>query len=68
MTGWGERRWRKSQFRYAVQQLAPLFRRETTWPAIPAVDVAETEKAYLITADVPGMDEKNIEVKVADGQ
>jgi HSP20 family protein len=45
----------------------PLFRREMTWPAMPAVDVVESEKAYQITADVPGMDEKNIEVKVADG-
>jgi HSP20 family protein len=45
----------------------PLFQREMTWPATPAVDVVESEKAYQITADVPGMDEKNIEVKVADG-
>jgi HSP20 family protein len=45
----------------------PLFRRELTWPTMPAVDVVESEKAYEITADLPGMDEKNIEVKVADG-
>jgi HSP20 family protein len=38
-----------------------------TWPKMPAVDVVESEKAYEITADLPGMDEKNIEVKVADG-
>ncbi len=34
---------------------------------MPAVDVAESEKAYEITAELPGMDEKTIEVKVADG-
>ena len=34
---------------------------------MPAVDVAETDKAYEITAELPGMDEKNIEVKFADG-
>jgi len=45
----------------------PLFRREPTWAKMPAVDVVESEKAYEITADLPGMDEKNIEVKVADG-
>ena len=43
------------------------FRREMTWPTMPAVDVVETERAYEVTADLPGMDEKNIEVKVADG-
>jgi HSP20 family protein len=34
---------------------------------MPAVDVVESEKAYEITAELPGMDEKNIEVKVTDG-
>lgn len=33
----------------------------------PAVDVAESEKAYEITAELPGLDEKNIEVKLANG-
>lgn len=35
--------------------------------AAPAVDIAEGEKAYEVTAELPGMDEKNIEVKVVDG-
>jgi HSP20 family protein len=37
------------------------------WVTAPAVDFAETEKGYEVTADLPGMDEKNIEVKYADG-
>ena len=45
----------------------PLFRRELAFPTSPAVDVVESEKAYEITAELPGMDEKNIDVKVADG-
>ena len=45
----------------------PLWRREAAWEAAPAVDVAESEKAYEITVGLPGMDEKNIEVKVANG-
>jgi len=32
---------------------------------MPAVDLVESENAYRITADVPGLDEKNIEVKMA---
>jgi len=35
--------------------------------ASPAVDVTETEKAYEITAELPGLDEKDIEVNVANG-
>ena len=35
--------------------------------AAPAVDVAEGDKAYEITAELPGMDEKDIEVNVASG-
>jgi len=45
----------------------PLFQRELTWPKMPAVDIVESQKGYELTADLPGMDEKNIEVKVADG-
>jgi len=32
----------------------------------PAVDVVEKDKAYEITAELPGLEEKNIEVEVAD--
>ena len=36
----------------------PLSRRELTLPSTPAVDVVESDKAYEITAELPGMDEK----------
>jgi HSP20 family protein len=39
----------------------------SAWVTAPAVDFAETEKGYEVTAELPGMDEKNIEVKYADG-
>src|SRR6516165_6994682 len=48
-------------------EVEPFWRRESTWTAAPAVDVAESEKAYEITAELPGMDEKNIEVKLVNG-
>ncbi|MDE2375810.1 Hsp20/alpha crystallin family protein [Bradyrhizobium sp.] len=35
--------------------------------AAPAVDVVENDKAYEITAELPGMEEKDIEVKLANG-
>ena len=58
--------WR-SPFRRSVFDLVPSWGREMTWSATPAVDVTDTEKAYEITAELPGIDEKNVEVKVANG-
>ncbi len=57
--------WR-SPFGRSLFDMQPFWQREATWSA-PAVDVAETEKAYEISADLPGMDEKNVEVKFSDG-
>lgn len=37
------------------------------WPMTPAADIVSKPDRYEITSDVPGMDEKNIEVKVSDG-
>jgi HSP20 family protein len=55
-------------FRQSMVTAEPFWPGELTWgKAAPAVDVTESEKAYEITAELPGMDEKNIEVKVADG-
>jgi HSP20 family protein len=34
--------------------------------AMPAVDVTETDGAFEVTADLPGIEEKNIEVKLAN--
>ena len=51
----------------------PFFDIESSWPSPlamgtgPAVDIAEKESAYEVTAELPGLDEKDIEVKVVDG-
>jgi len=45
----------------------PLWRREFTFGTMPAVDVVDKEKAYEITAELPGMEEKNVEVQFSDG-
>jgi HSP20 family protein len=62
--GWGS--WQP--FRRSLFAREPVFRRALTRATMPAVDVVESEKAYEITAELPGMDEKNIEVKVTDGR
>jgi HSP20 family protein len=43
----------------------PLWRGEIG--KAPAVDIVDTDKAYEITAELPGMDESNIDVKFSDG-
>ena len=35
--------------------------------AIPAVDLVEREKEYAITAELPGLDDKNVEIKLSNG-
>jgi HSP20 family protein len=58
--------WR-SPFRRSVLDIEPFWTREISRAAAPAVDIAETDKAYEISAELPGMDEKNIEVKLING-
>jgi HSP20 family protein len=58
--------WR-SPFPRSFFNISPFGQGERGWAASPAVDMTETDKAYEIAAELPGMDEKNIEVKFADG-
>ena len=54
-------------FRRSFFDLEPFRRIEAVFGAAPAVDVTETDKAYEIAAELPGMSDKNVEVKLADG-
>ena len=59
--------------------MAPLFRRmtemkpewdwhrKTGFDLTPTVDVTESDKAYEMTAEMPGMDEKDFELVLAEG-
>lgn len=58
--------WR-SPFRGSLFSAEPFWRHEMTSGAVPAVNVVETDKDYEITAELPGMDEKDIELKLNDG-
>src|SRR6516162_4833825 len=57
--------WR-SPFRSSLFDMDPFRRAKAAFSGVPAVDVAETEKGYKVVAELPGMDEKNIEVKIAN--
>lgn len=45
----------------------PFWQRELVTSSLPAVDIVEKEKSFELTAELPGMDEKNIEIKVSNG-
>jgi HSP20 family protein len=48
-------------------EIEPLSRYETSFGvSAPVVDVVEKEKEYQISAELPGLDEKDVEVSIAD--
>ncbi len=48
-----------------VDRFFGTFRNEAGW--VPAFDVAETDSAYVLRGDIPGVSQKDIEVRVEDG-
>ncbi len=54
-------------FRRSTFDVEPLWGRQLSWPGPPAVDITEADRAYELTAELPGIVEKNVEVKVAGG-
>ena len=50
-------------FRRSLVDWEPRWLSETA----PAVDVAEKEKAYEITAELPGIDQSHVDVKLVNG-
>ncbi|CAI8906969.1 Hsp20/alpha crystallin family protein [Pseudomonas serboccidentalis] len=56
-----------SPFGRGLFDTEPLWRRELHGFNMPAVDISEKDKSYEITAELPGMDQKNIEIKLSNG-
>lgn len=54
-------------FQRSVFDLEPAWRRMPGWNLAPAVDISEKEQAYEITAELPGIPEKDVQVTFADG-
>jgi HSP20 family protein len=61
---WGTRRGPLGRTVFGIE---PFWHGETAWAGMPAVDITEKDKDYEITAELPGMDESNIDVKFSDG-
>jgi HSP20 family protein len=58
----GSWRWPFSRSAFEIE---PLWRRELRG-ASPAVDIVEKDKEYEITAELPGIEEKDVEVKLTN--
>jgi HSP20 family protein len=53
-------------FRHSLFDIRPYWLRESNWTSVPAVDITETQNCYEVTAELPGLDEKDIEVSVSN--
>lgn len=56
-----------SPFSRGLFDIEPLWRSELKGYGRPAVDITEKDKSFEITAELPGMDQKNIEIKLSNG-
>lgn len=55
-------------FGRSIPAARPLAQPVAGWPAtVPAMDVAETDDHYELTAELPGLEEKDVEVKLTNG-
>lgn len=47
--------------------IEPLWKRELGWTNLPAMDIVENDKDYQISAELPGIDDKDIDVSLSNG-
>ncbi|AZE49118.1 Heat shock protein, Hsp20 family [Pseudomonas chlororaphis] len=56
-----------SPFSRGLFDVEPLWQRQLIGHGLPAVDITEKDKSFEISAELPGMDQKNIELKLSNG-
>jgi HSP20 family protein len=54
-------------FRRRDADVEQVWQRGLSLYGMPVVDIAEKEKSFEMTAELPGMDEKNIEITLSNG-
>ncbi|UEM20876.1 Hsp20/alpha crystallin family protein [Skermanella mucosa] len=58
----------RSPFRTRLMDFEPFRRFETVFSgAVPTAEVAEKEKEYVVTLELPGIDQKDVEISVSGG-
>ncbi|MTV15463.1 MULTISPECIES: Hsp20/alpha crystallin family protein [Bradyrhizobium] len=50
----------------SLLDMEPFWRRDLGFSVTPAIDIVEKEKAFEITAELPGLDAKNIDLQLSD--
>ena len=53
-------------FRKVFSEFEPFERFATAWAGMPPVDLVEKDNEYEITAELPGLDDKTVEVKLSN--
>jgi HSP20 family protein len=56
-----------SPFRGTGFDIEPFWKGEMAWGFGPAVDFVEKDDVYELTAELPGLDDKNIELRLVNG-
>ena len=54
-------------FRSSVVDVEPYWRGEISLGATPPVDIVEKHDGYKLTAELPGADEQDVEIKFSEG-
>jgi len=51
----------------SLLDIEPFWRRDFGFNVTPAIDIVEKDKAFEVTAELPGLDVKDIDIKLANG-
>ena len=54
-------------FRRAAVDVEPIWRGDVRFAATPAVDIVDKDEAYKLTAELPGVEEKQVEISFSNG-
>lgn len=57
----------QAPFYRALPDIESFWRRDLGFNVSPAMDIVEKDKAFEVTAELPGLDAKDIEVQLANG-
>jgi len=54
-------------FRRSAVDVEPYWRGDVTFGATPAVDIVDKDDAYKLSAELPGVDERHVEITFSNG-